>query len=199
MNVTVALLSKRFQQNHFERLVAALQLDTYTCHQRTVCSAAEALLILLRRLAYPNRWCELAKLFGRAEPELSMIFNEVCTTCLTDINTFTHVKKGVTRGMFRFAWLLLWDVKNERVTSGTSFSGPLVFFFFFFFLTYNTPRKNSGCVPVQFLFQFGSLQYKPFRNKGPFFSKGFEPGSDSRSCSVIVRVFFLLAFNWVVL
>lgn len=78
MNVTVTLLSKRFQKNHFERLVAALQLDAYTCHQRTVCPAAEALLILLRRLAYPNRWCELTKLFGRAEPELSMIFNEVC-------------------------------------------------------------------------------------------------------------------------
>ena len=78
MNVTVVLLCKRFQQNHFERLVAALQLETYICHQRTVCPAAEALLILLHRLAYPNRWCELAKLFGRAEPELSMIFNEVC-------------------------------------------------------------------------------------------------------------------------
>ena len=37
----------------------------------------EALLILLRRLAYPNRWCELVSLFGRAEPELSIIFNMV--------------------------------------------------------------------------------------------------------------------------
>ena len=79
MNVCVALLSKRFQQNLFERLVAALQLETYTCLQRTGCLAAVALLILLRRLAYPNRWCELAKLFARAEPELSMIFNAVCT------------------------------------------------------------------------------------------------------------------------
>ena len=81
MIVTVALFIyiQKISGNHFERLAAALQLQTYTCHQRTVCPAAEALLILLRRLAYPNRWCELAKLFGRAEPELSMIFNEVCT------------------------------------------------------------------------------------------------------------------------
>ena len=37
----------------------------------------EALLIMLRRLTYPNRWCDLVRIFGRAEPELSVIFNKV--------------------------------------------------------------------------------------------------------------------------
>ena len=37
----------------------------------------EALLILLRRLTYPNRLCDLCQLFGRPEPELSMIVHEV--------------------------------------------------------------------------------------------------------------------------
>ena len=34
-------------------------------------------MVLLRRLAYPSRWCDLVSLFGRTEPELSMIFNAV--------------------------------------------------------------------------------------------------------------------------
>ena len=37
----------------------------------------EALLILLRRMSYPNRWYDLCPLFGRTEPELSIIFNMV--------------------------------------------------------------------------------------------------------------------------
>lgn len=37
----------------------------------------EALLILLRRLTYPNRLCDLCQLFRRPEPELSMIVHEV--------------------------------------------------------------------------------------------------------------------------
>ena len=37
-------------------------------------------LILLRRLSYPNRLYDLIPLFGRSEPELSMIFNEVSNT-----------------------------------------------------------------------------------------------------------------------
>ena len=37
----------------------------------------EALLILLRRLTYPNRLCDLCQLFRRPELELSMIVHEV--------------------------------------------------------------------------------------------------------------------------
>ena len=34
-------------------------------------------MILLRRLSYPNRWCDLVPIFGRTEPELSMAFDMV--------------------------------------------------------------------------------------------------------------------------
>ena len=49
----------------------------YVCKYGTKASGMEALLIMLRRLTYPNRWCDLVRLFGRAEPELSVIFNKV--------------------------------------------------------------------------------------------------------------------------
>lgn len=47
------------------------------CEQRTVASGLEGLLILLRRLAYPNRLCELSKEFNRLDTELSLIINTV--------------------------------------------------------------------------------------------------------------------------
>ena len=37
----------------------------------------EALMVLLRPLAYPNRWCDLESTFGRSQFELSLIFNKV--------------------------------------------------------------------------------------------------------------------------
>ena len=49
----------------------------YKCPNGTVAGGLEALLILLRRLTYPNRLCDLCQLFGRPEPELSMIVHEV--------------------------------------------------------------------------------------------------------------------------
>lgn len=49
----------------------------FKCPNGTVAGGLEALLILLRRLTYPNRLCDLCQLFGRPEPELSMIIHEV--------------------------------------------------------------------------------------------------------------------------
>lgn len=149
-------LSKRFEQNHFERLVAALQLETYIC--------------ILQWLFYPNWWCQPAKLRGsRAEPELSMIFNEICT--MFNWYKFLHsCQLGIER-MFGFLWLLLWDVKNERVTGGTSFSGPSKPF-----LTYTvTPqRKIMDVLLFNFSSNFGPYKYKPFRIKGPFICISFQ-------------------------
>ncbi|KAK2564332.1 hypothetical protein P5673_012594 [Acropora cervicornis] len=68
--------AKRFEKVNIPRLKNALQLPGYyICRNGTCATAMEALLILLRRLAYPNRWCELVSLFGRAESELSIIDN----------------------------------------------------------------------------------------------------------------------------
>ena len=34
-------------------------------------------MILLRRLAYPNRWSDMVPVFGRTVSELSLIFNKI--------------------------------------------------------------------------------------------------------------------------
>ena len=65
-------------RSDIERLGIAFNLPkTYVCKYGTKASGMEALLIMLRRLTYPNRWCDLVPIFGRAEPELSVIFNKV--------------------------------------------------------------------------------------------------------------------------
>ena len=61
-----------------ERLRDALELPAnYICSQGTIATGMEALMVLLRRLAYPNRWSDLVPVFGRTVSELSLIFNEV--------------------------------------------------------------------------------------------------------------------------
>jgi hypothetical protein len=68
----------RFQKRDMERLYFALNLpEIYTCCQGTTATGLEALMIMLRRLAYPSRLCDLVTLFGRTEQELSGIFAEV--------------------------------------------------------------------------------------------------------------------------
>ena len=71
-------LNLRFQKRDMERLRDALQLPVhYICSQGTTATGMEALMILLRRLAYPNRWSDLVPVFGRMVSELSLIFNKV--------------------------------------------------------------------------------------------------------------------------
>ncbi|XP_068708323.1 uncharacterized protein [Montipora foliosa] len=68
----------RFSKNDLRVLHDALSIPAvYKCPNGTVAGGLEALLILLRRLTYPNRLCDLCQLFGRPEPELSMIVHEV--------------------------------------------------------------------------------------------------------------------------
>lgn len=65
------------------RLIRALEIPRfYAGYQGSVGTEMEALMILLRRLAYPNRWCELVDIFGRVEPESSIIFNIVINNLL---------------------------------------------------------------------------------------------------------------------
>ena len=68
----------RFAKDDLERLYAALAIpEAYTCGQGTKATGMEALMILLRRLSYPNRLSDLVQLFGRSQSELSLIFNTV--------------------------------------------------------------------------------------------------------------------------
>lgn len=54
----------------------------------TVAHGIEGICILLRRLSYPNRWCELKSVFGRKEPEMSIIYTEVQNHTF---DTFDHL------------------------------------------------------------------------------------------------------------
>ena len=68
----------RFEKDDLPRLYSALGIpDDYRCEQGTYTTGMEALMILLRRLAYPNRLNDLTTIFGRRKSELSMIFNMV--------------------------------------------------------------------------------------------------------------------------
>ena len=53
--------------------------NKYRCTQGTTATGKEALMIMLRRLTYPNRWSDLVPLFGRNDSKLSLIFNTVNT------------------------------------------------------------------------------------------------------------------------
>ena len=85
----------RFTKEHVALLVDTLKLkQTYTASSKLRWSGTEGLCILLRRLCYPNRLCDLVPLFGRHETELSVIVNvmlyEVCRLHLhrlTNVNS----------------------------------------------------------------------------------------------------------------
>ena len=77
MTVSIILFF-RFRKNDMFRLHNALSLpEKYVCSQGTVATGMEALMILLRRLSYPNRLSDLVQLFGRRKSELSLVFNMV--------------------------------------------------------------------------------------------------------------------------
>ncbi|XP_072140392.1 uncharacterized protein [Dermacentor andersoni] len=70
----------RFHKEHLKDLSTSLLIpDTVTSTQGVCVSGEEALLITLRRLAYPNRWRDLEPLFGRHYSTLSSIVSKVLT------------------------------------------------------------------------------------------------------------------------
>ena len=67
----------RFEQGDIKRLHHALRMPAkIVCPNGTVAHGIEGLLIMLRRLVYPNRLSDLTHLFQRSESELSYIINE---------------------------------------------------------------------------------------------------------------------------
>ncbi|XP_061182302.1 uncharacterized protein LOC133190627 [Saccostrea echinata] len=68
----------RFQKNDISRLCEALSLPSkFVCPNGTRVSTTEGVLILLRRLSYPNRLDDMKPLFNRSKSELSYISNTV--------------------------------------------------------------------------------------------------------------------------
>lgn len=87
----VLLKFHRFSKDDMSRLALALGLpDKYVCKQGTTATSMEALMVMLRRLTYPNRLCDLVALFGRTEFELSLIFATVRRQ-LSPASTFSLV------------------------------------------------------------------------------------------------------------
>ena len=79
----------RFSKGDMIHLSAALNIpEYYICPQGTKATGMEALMLMLRRLAYPNRHSDLVPFFGLTEPEQSQLFNTVCTDKLW-LYTFT--------------------------------------------------------------------------------------------------------------
>ena len=59
-------------------LADALRIsEVIKCDQVTVCGQEVALCILLKRFAYPCRYCDMIPSFGRPVPELAMISNKM--------------------------------------------------------------------------------------------------------------------------
>ena len=68
----------RFSKDDVHLLYNLLRVpEFYRCPNGTVVGGLESLLLLLRQLIYPNRLSDLCSLFGRPEPELSMIVHKV--------------------------------------------------------------------------------------------------------------------------
>ncbi|KAH7943470.1 hypothetical protein HPB52_008776 [Rhipicephalus sanguineus] len=68
----------RFEKADFPVLVRALKMPRYiTSAQGVRVTATEALCICLRRLAYPNRLCDLQEYFGRHYSVVSSVSNKV--------------------------------------------------------------------------------------------------------------------------
>lgn len=64
----------RFDKDDLEQLRVELRIpERIVCVNRTTCPGLDALCIVLRRLAYPNRLVDLSKLFGRSEAAVSII------------------------------------------------------------------------------------------------------------------------------
>ena len=90
-----------------QRLCLALNLpETYTCCQGTTATGLEAIMIMLRGLAYPTRLCDLVPLFGRTEQEVSGIFGKV-------ININIHLQHYVYKREFKFSNDLFFPAENK--------------------------------------------------------------------------------------
>ena len=83
----------RFSKEDMVRLSVALGIPKYYIRpQGTKATGMEALMLMLRRFAYPSRLCDLVPLFGRAEQELSHLFNTVRTDnlCMVSMPSPLH-------------------------------------------------------------------------------------------------------------
>ncbi|CAB4023789.1 Hypothetical predicted protein, partial [Paramuricea clavata] len=114
----------RFEKYDIPRLRDALKIpDRYTCCQGTVVGGLEALLIMLRRLAYPNRLSDLTPIFARTEYELSLIFNTVRYTSVQAPNGLIANMFGPIEGSRHDAFMLGVSGLQEKLRQLTKPDG----------------------------------------------------------------------------
>ena len=99
----------RFMKNDIKRLVTAFNMpDEITCHfyNDLKVGALDALCIVLHRLAYPCRYFDMIPRFGRAVPQLSMIFNQ--TIDFIDLN-WGHFLQTMNQQWLSLVHLMSFD------------------------------------------------------------------------------------------
>ena len=75
---SVCIQQFRFSKGDIYRLCHLLHIpDPLTCNTRIRVSASFGLCVVLRRLVYPDRFCDLSLFFGRSPSHLSLIFKTV--------------------------------------------------------------------------------------------------------------------------
>ena len=68
----------RFSKSQLKHLNVVLRFpNKMTGHNRVAWTGLEGMLVMLRRLSYPNKLREMTEEFGRAKAALSLIFNEI--------------------------------------------------------------------------------------------------------------------------
>ncbi|KAL3247655.1 hypothetical protein MRX96_056932 [Rhipicephalus microplus] len=95
----------RFNKEDLQVLTEALKIPIIRSSQGVTVSGQEALLMELRRLAYPNRWWDLEPLFGRHSSALSDIVSQLFGHI---DSTFGHLLADVNN----HSWLSLNDLEE---------------------------------------------------------------------------------------
>ncbi|KAH7985070.1 hypothetical protein HPB52_024330 [Rhipicephalus sanguineus] len=93
------------QRDDLPVLTEALKVPTIRSSQGVTVSGEEALLMGLRRLAYPNRWWDMEHLFGRHSSALSSIVSQLFGHI---DSTFGHLLADVNN----HSWLSLSDLEQ---------------------------------------------------------------------------------------
>ncbi|KAK8762253.1 hypothetical protein V5799_026480, partial [Amblyomma americanum] len=83
----------RFEKDDITELLCALMVpNTVTSAQNVKVPGREALCLTIRRLAYPNRWCDLERIFGRHTSVMSSITSKMLNHITAN---FGHLLKDI--------------------------------------------------------------------------------------------------------
>ena len=113
----------RFEKSDIPRLQRCLGIpNKLQFYKGSYCLGLEALYIILRRLAYPVRYCDMVPRFGRSVPDL----------CKITHLTINHIFDQVTHTYFTVGILRFYAKRHSKVTLMQHMrKGPLEKLFWF--------------------------------------------------------------------